>query len=214
MHAREEQPSMVVNQAMKKYGIENFIFEVICSILPVSDEKEYCKTADDIEEYFIQQYQSHIDLGKGYNVYRGGNSYPRSEEFKQMIRDRWKNPYYRKTHLHNGKKGWFKKGSKPWIIGKHHSDESKEKNRLAHLGKEAPNKGKNKYSEELMEQVKQECLNGRSHSELQQQFNIPLGMIKKIVRNIKPIDYSKWKSTKGKTWKLIEGKRVYFDKVK
>lgn len=35
------------------------------------------------------------------------------------------------------------KGKVPWIKGKHHTDEAKEKNRLAHLGKKRCNKDEN-----------------------------------------------------------------------
>jgi len=107
--AKKEQPSMVVNQAMKKYGIENFIFEVICSILPVTDETEYCKIADEFEEHFITEYQSHISFGKGYNVSNGGSTSPKSEEWKQAMRDHWADPEYREKVISKFRDTWNKK---------------------------------------------------------------------------------------------------------
>jgi len=79
-------PTQTIHSAMKKYGIENFTFEVICSILPVTDETEYCKIADEFEEQFITEYQSHISFGKGYNVSAGGSTSPKTEEWKESVK--------------------------------------------------------------------------------------------------------------------------------
>lgn len=83
----KDNPPMIINRAMKKHGIENFIFEIMTSILPVNDEQEYCKIADELESNFIKEYQSHISLGKGYNVSGGGSTSPKAENFKQIMRN-------------------------------------------------------------------------------------------------------------------------------
>jgi group I intron endonuclease len=74
-----------LRNSVAKYGKNNFSFEVIASVIPVSNEVEYCKIADEIEEQFIQQYQSHISLGKGYNVSKGGSTSPKTEEWKKKF---------------------------------------------------------------------------------------------------------------------------------
>jgi group I intron endonuclease len=80
--ARREKPCMIINQAIKKYGEGNFVFEVIAT----------CKTyedANELERQLIIQYDCHISGGKGYNVHPGGNNASPSEETKQYIRYLW-----------------------------------------------------------------------------------------------------------------------------
>lgn len=56
----------LLHKAMRKYGIENFIFEVIYQSL----EAEY--TYRTMEQYFIEFYKSFHLTGLGYNMTRGG----------------------------------------------------------------------------------------------------------------------------------------------
>lgn len=63
--ARQEQPIQYIHHAMKKYGIENFIYEVIV----------VCKTQNDtniLEKEIIKQYNSR-DKQFGYNIAPGGD---------------------------------------------------------------------------------------------------------------------------------------------
>lgn len=78
--ARKAEPSMIINKAMKKYGISNFKFEIIASCWNYQN-------ANEVETLLVKQYESHISTGKGYNVSNGGNTAPKTEEWKQMIRD-------------------------------------------------------------------------------------------------------------------------------
>lgn len=133
--SKKDNPSMVINKAMKKYGIDNFTFEVIASILPVENGNEYCKIADECEEYFIQEYQSHILLGKGYNVSKGGSTSPKTDAWKAKMSEKvsalWSNGVYNEVDC--GMRG-----------GKTHSEEAKEKIGLAKKGKPSPRKGTGK----------------------------------------------------------------------
>jgi group I intron endonuclease len=86
--ARQEQPKMIIHRAMKKHGIENFVFEIIAT----------CKTQDDANEtetVLVKQYESHVSIGKGYNVSNGGNNAPKTEAWRQQARDRWADPAYK-----------------------------------------------------------------------------------------------------------------------
>lgn len=86
--------------AIRKHGWDNFTYEVIYQSL----DKEH--THNIMEEYFIREYNSHVDSGHGYNMSYGGdgnNGYcaetlykmgsanrgkkrgPRTEETKQKI---------------------------------------------------------------------------------------------------------------------------------
>jgi group I intron endonuclease len=73
-------PTQVIHHAMIKYGIDNFEFEVIASCTN-QDNANYTETL------LVEQYESHVSTDKGYNVTLGGMNAPKTEEFKQMMRD-------------------------------------------------------------------------------------------------------------------------------
>jgi len=76
--ANKNKPEQIVQRALIKHGLNNFIFEVIAT----------CKTWDDAnntETILVEQYNSLIP--NGYNVSRGGYNAPKSEEFKKMMRN-------------------------------------------------------------------------------------------------------------------------------
>jgi len=75
-------PKVPFHHAIKKYGAENFEFEVIAS----------CKGQDNanfLETTLVKQYNSYITDGYGYNSTHGGMNAPKSEKWKQMMRDWW-----------------------------------------------------------------------------------------------------------------------------
>lgn len=77
---RLNKPTQTIHHAMIKYGLDNFEFEIIAS----------CTTQDDAnftETQLVEQYQSHVSTDKGYNVTLGGMNAPKTEAFKQMMRD-------------------------------------------------------------------------------------------------------------------------------
>lgn len=85
-------PVMPIQFAIKKHGAKNFIFEIIAS----------CKgqnNANDLETELVKQYASFISNGKGYNATHGGMNAPKSEAWKQIMRDLWKNPEYKTKML-------------------------------------------------------------------------------------------------------------------
>lgn len=79
--AIKDNPVMTISYALRKYGIENFSFEIIAT----------CKNLDDanyVEMELIKQYESHISTGKGYNISFGGLNSPRvspSTETRQKM---------------------------------------------------------------------------------------------------------------------------------
>jgi group I intron endonuclease len=73
-------PKYPFHHAINKYGVHNFEFEVIAC----------CTNQDDAnysEELLIQQYDSLVQNGKGYNVALGGSVAPKSEAWKQALQD-------------------------------------------------------------------------------------------------------------------------------
>lgn len=84
-HRRESaNPKVPFHFAIKKHGAHNFEFEVIAS----------CKNWEDanyIETELVKQYDSFIANGKGYNATLGGMNAPKSEEWRQAMKDYWAN---------------------------------------------------------------------------------------------------------------------------
>lgn len=73
-----------IHRAMDKYGVDNFVFEIIATCLNQKD-------ADEIEEQLINQYNSR-DKNYGYNIKPGGatrKGFKQSEETKQKMSDEW-----------------------------------------------------------------------------------------------------------------------------
>jgi group I intron endonuclease len=65
-HLQSKNSTMVLPLAINKYGPENFIIEKL-------DEAETAEELYEMEKFYIKEYESHISLGKGYNLTWGGN---------------------------------------------------------------------------------------------------------------------------------------------
>ena len=75
-------PTQAIHFAFIKYGLDNFIFEIIAT----------CKTQDDANEtetLLVKQYNSFISNNKGYNATLGGNNAPKSDLWRQAIK-KWR----------------------------------------------------------------------------------------------------------------------------
>lgn len=95
--SKKDIPKMVINLAMKKHGVENFTFTILTTVLlpeynpdltEIENEKIYCGIADKLEDQLIEEHQTHISTGKGYNVSLGGSTSPKSDEWKQKMTGR------------------------------------------------------------------------------------------------------------------------------
>ena len=123
-----------IHHAIKKYGAENFIFEIIAC----------CKTQEDAnytEEQLIQQYDCLSSGDKGYNVHPGGFSTSPSLETRQKMSE--SSPKYwlgkhlseeTKQKISEGRLSYFETHDGYWK-GKEFSDEMKENFSKARLGK-------------------------------------------------------------------------------
>ena len=80
-------------QAIRKYGLENFTFEV------VQDNIENFEQLDKAEIYWIDYYNSFV---KGYNETFGGQQYHKILPNKEIIEDYYKTRSARKTALNFG----------------------------------------------------------------------------------------------------------------
>jgi group I intron endonuclease len=179
-YANQDNPPQYISRAMKKYGIENFIFEIISTCRTSED-------ADEIEKQLITQYDSR-NKDKGYNIAVGGNAKPwLSESWRKAMRD--------KT---SGDKHWSKKPENRYIVeetieklkglpawnkglppeqqpyfGKHLSEEHKTKVGLA-------NRKSGSLSEEVIKDIRK-SFETQTSKQIAIKFNITLSMVMDIV---------------------------------
>lgn len=100
------------HRAIKKYGFENFTYEVIFTI-DNEDRKRVKEKLDFMERYYIRKYDS---LNNGYNITAGGEggSGKHTEEFKKMMSDKMRenNPAWNMTDEWRKNIGISQKGKK------------------------------------------------------------------------------------------------------
>ena len=104
------------------YGLENFVSKVLAE----TDTRE---EAWKLEQRYIKELNTKFP--NGYNQAYGGElstGYKHTEKQKEIWSEQRKG-------VHSSPSTEFKKGITPWMKGKHHTEESNEKNRQAHLGK-------------------------------------------------------------------------------
>ena len=154
---------IVLWPAIEKYGKENFKREIL-EFFPTKQE------AFDAQEKYINEYNTLTP--NGYNISpKGGHGCKDcwSEESKNKLKG---HPNWLKRQTPESRAKISKNNAKP-MFGKHPSEESKEKNRQAHLGKDtwnkglkgaqiAWNKGKKGISEETREKMKKAHI-GKPH---------------------------------------------------
>ena len=110
--------------ALTKYGAENFEVSVIDS----GDSKN---ELDGKETYWISFYNS-INPEKGYNSRTGGSAGKPNEETRRRISESEKGKV---LSIETRKKLSESSLHLQTFLGRHHTEETKEKNRQAHLGK-------------------------------------------------------------------------------
>ena len=124
--------------AIQKYKWENIQHKILYEHLTKEE-------AENKEIELIKYYKSN-NREYGYNIENGGNIKIPTQETKDKISKTLK------TYKRNIK-GQFKKGCIPWITGKKHSEETKEKMKQAKIGEKNPMYGK-KNSQETIKKEK------------------------------------------------------------
>jgi group I intron endonuclease len=109
------------HNALKKYGAESFIFEVIA-------EAKSLEELNLLEEKYVNQYDS---INNGFNIRQAGGNKLHSEESKQRMSDAQKAAHLQRR-LEGRDSGWKRKDGGP-MKGKICSEENKQKKREAHL---------------------------------------------------------------------------------
>lgn len=145
------------HNAIKKYGKNNFIWEIICENVPV-------ELLDIRETMKIIVHHSHMSEGRGYNMNWGGRTrctYIATDETKK------------KLSIAQSK---FV-GELNQFYGKKHSNETKEKMRKARLGKHF------KYSNNVVNEVIKYKRDGLSITKISQIMKIPFMTIHTWCKN-------------------------------
>jgi len=172
---------VLLEKAIKKYGKNNFIKEII----------EYCNSKNELDEkeiYYIKKYDS---INKGYNLSIGGNGGPNflgrshSEETKQKMKLSWDDKKRDPNFLHNmtgfkhseetkkkyseTRKGKLCGPENP-MYGKTHTKEARLKMSHPKFGPENPMYGK-KHTEEAKQKISEKTsgknnpMYGKKHTE-------------------------------------------------
>ena len=131
---RHNHPNSYLQRSWDKHGEYNFDWHTI----------ETCQVEelDDLEIYWIEHYEAFKD---GYNHTIGGGGargFKHSEESKEKRRQRMlgaNNPMYGRTGALNPAYGKDHSGSYNGMFGKHQTEQAKELNRRAHLGRKNAN---------------------------------------------------------------------------
>lgn len=108
-------PTQIIHHAFIKYGLDNFQFEIISCCKNQED-------ANDTETTLVSQYDSYISKN-GYNATNGGANAPKTEEWRQKMRERhasrteeeklaWKNKLSEATHKQIEERGHPAQGTK------------------------------------------------------------------------------------------------------
>lgn len=201
--AFKSKSQLPLHRAMRKYGIDNFIFEII-------EECDSIESLNAAEAMWILKLDTFGD--SGYNCTTGGEGFIVSEETKKKIsisktgsklsEEHCRaisaatagehNPFYGKTHsvdtidkIKETLKGQMD-GEKNPFFGKHHSDDSikkiSEKNKINQTGRKAGTKHHNvKLNEDNVLEIRRLASEGKSHLELSMIFKVERGTITKII---------------------------------
>lgn len=90
-HKRDAKKAVsVISKAIHKHGVDNFEFEVIASCIG-------WQNANDTETLLVTQYNCQVP--NGYNVAPGGINAPKTEAWKQMMRNHWADPAWRANQI-------------------------------------------------------------------------------------------------------------------
>lgn len=218
---------VLLARAKKKYGIENFVKEVLYSNI------QYKETADDVERFAIAKERA---LGKAeYNIADGGQGGcgKHSEETKRkIVATRRLNGSYKVSEETRRKLSEINKGRPGTNKGKKFSEESRKKMSEARKGKHPWNKGK-KMSEETRrklsevhkgkkrnphsEETKRKISEARKGWKMPEEQKNKLSEVNKgkhmpeeTKRKISETSKGRTSTAKGKHWKLVDGKRIWY----
>ena len=138
---KSQDVNIKLHNAIRKYGVENFNIALL-------EQCESKTQLDERERYWIKTLNAQDPL-VGYNMTSGGEggsggphflNHRHSEKTKQMMSENRrgeKNANYGNRWHHTANMKYKYDGKNNPMYGKKHSEESKQKNRMSHVGKKA-----------------------------------------------------------------------------
>ena len=145
-HCKPSNNSSYIDRALKKYGKDNFNVYILIENLDSQEEMNV------YEKLFIEQYDSLAINGRGYNITEGGYSHP------------WKNKSEEEIKIIKQKISEKSKERQP-MLGKHHSEESKEKISKALKGENNPMWNKH-HTDEIKDKISKNSTNKKSNKSI------------------------------------------------
>jgi len=184
-------PKYAIHLAMQKYGIDNFKIDIIAICESLADAN--------LTEIFLIKYNNTQNKKIGYNIEVGGNRSPMSVETKQKISQSLIGHARPDISIANTNR-IVSEETKQKIsianIGKIHTEETKQKISKSHTGiKTGPLSIEHK-------QKLSKAGKGKKRSDI----------ARKNISNAKLGDKNPATRYRGKNWKIIDGKRVWYDK--
>jgi group I intron endonuclease len=116
LRAVKKGSDFVFHKSIRKYGFENFTWEVLFE----SKDKKYI--LNEMETFFIKENNSFYENGFGYNMTYGGQGGMCGKKHNDTTKEKMK-------------LAWEKRENRSFNLGKKHNDTTKEKMSRAKLGK-------------------------------------------------------------------------------
>lgn len=201
-----------LQNAWNKYGEQNFEFYPIESFELIQKENITKETLDKLEEKYIKEFDT---FENGFNLTTGGEKCkmaPLSDEVKRKIGEKNRINMLGKKHTEETKKlmseshkGYVKTDEHRKHLseskkGKPISKEHREKCRVANQGSKQKTA---KYTEEIIEKVKIDMINGISVGDISKRYNIPYKYIYSGIMSDR-----RWKHVRPKGWdQFLENKK-------
>jgi hypothetical protein len=210
---------ILIKNALKKYGQNNFIKEIIEDNIKTTD------LLDEREKYWINFYDS-TNLEIGYNIAKGGSignyKYIRDEKWKSKMSiamtgrfDGEKNPFFGKHHTEETKEKIRQNrrnytGENHPRYGSHLTDETKNKISESKSGEKHQNYGK-KLSEETKKKISNSKIGSKNPSAKLNEVKVKEirklisdGLSDREIAKIYDVSLSTiYEIKKGKTWKNV-----------
>ena len=146
--AKRENPAPLY-KAMRKHGIDNFVFEVLIALPKFELDVLY-----DLEVFFIADQNTYIKDGRGYNLNRGGGGNFKPSPYTRNKMSKSRSDWHRnheanfkgRSHTEEWKlNASLRSQGNSGRLGKHHSEESKLKMSEAKKGSSGTVTGKSQY---------------------------------------------------------------------
>lgn len=181
----------VIHQAFRKYGYENFSYEVLAKINDDTD------TLNELEKFYIKTYNTLVP--NGYNVEPGGNNAPKPKNLEQRIKLTWGQAELTEEEIIDLRKAYANKESPKKIYDEKYKDRLHYNaflniwagRRYKNIMPELIENGRHtKLNQEIADEIRKTYKEEKiSYQKIAERFNISKATVADII--------------KGRTWKNV-----------